>query len=46
MKDVDTIAMVTTFFLVLPWLARLVVSAKATWRALNGRQGYEKNETR
>jgi hypothetical protein len=34
MKNGDTVAMVIAFFLVLPWLARLIVSAKAVWRAL------------
>ena len=34
MKNGDTIATVIAFFLVLPWLARLIVSAKAVWRAL------------
>jgi len=34
MKNGDTIATVIAFFLVLPWLARLIVSAKAIWRAL------------
>lgn len=34
MKNGDNVAMVIAFFLVLPWLARLIVSAKAVWRAL------------
>ena len=34
MKNGDTVAMVIAFFLVLPWLARLIVSTKAVWRAL------------
>ena len=34
MKNGDTVAMVIALFLVLPWLARLIVSAKAVWRAL------------
>lgn len=34
MKNGDTVAMVIAFFLVLPWLARLIVSAKTVWRAL------------
>lgn len=34
MKNGDTVAMVIAFFLVLPWLARLIASAKAVWRAL------------
>jgi hypothetical protein len=51
MKDGDTIATVMAFCLVLPWLARLIASAKATWRALdegqttNETKQYEKNET-
>jgi hypothetical protein len=34
MKNGDTIAMVIAFFFVLPWLARLIASAKAVWRVL------------
>ena len=34
MKNGDTVAMVVAFLLVLPWLARLIVSAKAVWLAL------------
>jgi hypothetical protein len=51
MKNGDTIATVIAFCLVLPWLARLIASAKATWRALdegqttNETKQYEKNET-
>jgi hypothetical protein len=44
MKNGDTIATVIAFLLVLPWLARLIVSAKAVWRALTGRQQYEKTK--
>jgi hypothetical protein len=34
MKNGNNVAVVIAFFLVLPWLARLIVSAKAVWRAL------------
>jgi hypothetical protein len=34
MKNGDTVAMVIAFFFILPWFARLIVSAKAVWRAL------------
>jgi hypothetical protein len=43
MRNGDHIATVIAIFLVLPWLARLIVSAKATWRALT--EGQNKNET-
>ena len=34
MKNGDTVGMVIEIFLILPWFARLIVSAKAVWRAL------------
>jgi hypothetical protein len=50
MKNGDTIAMVIAFFLVLPWLARLIVSAKVVWRALTEGSSMKKakrtNQTR
>jgi hypothetical protein len=50
MKNGDTVAMVIAFFLVLPWLARLIVSAKAVWRALTEGSSMKKakrtNQTR
>jgi hypothetical protein len=44
MKNGDTIATVIAFFLVLPWLARLIVSATATWRALTAGQNKKRNQ--
>jgi hypothetical protein len=38
MKNQDTITTVIAFLLVLPWLARVVVSAKAIRRALTDGQ--------
>ena len=49
MKNGDTVAIVIAFFLVLPWLARLIVSAKAVWRALGEgtsvKKGKRANQT-
>jgi len=42
MKNGDTIATIIAFLLVLPWVVRLIVSAKATWRALT--EGQTRNE--
>jgi hypothetical protein len=42
MKNGDTIATVIAFLLVLPWVVRLIASAKATWRALT--EGQTRNE--
>jgi len=42
MKNGDTIATVIAFLFVLPWVARLIASAKATWRALT--EGQTRNE--
>jgi hypothetical protein len=44
MKNGDTITTVLTFVLVLPWLARLIASAKAAWRALDGRPNKKRNQ--
>jgi hypothetical protein len=44
MKNGDTIATVIAFFLVLPWLARLIASAKAIWRALTAGQNKKRNQ--
>jgi hypothetical protein len=44
MKNGDTIATVIAFFLVIPWLARAIVSAKAAWRALEGRPNKKRNQ--
>lgn len=44
MKNGDTVAMVIAFFLVLPWLARLIVSAKAVWRALGEGSSIKKGK--
>jgi len=44
MQNGDTITTVIALFLVLPWLARLIASAKATWRALD--EGQTRNETK
>ena len=50
MKNGDNVAIVIAFFLVLPWLARLIVSAKAVWRALGEGSSVKKakrtNQTR
>jgi len=42
MKNGDTIATVIAFLFVLPWVAWLIASAKATWRALT--EGQTRNE--
>jgi hypothetical protein len=42
MKNGDTIATVIAFLFVLPWVARLIASVKATWRALT--EGQTRNE--
>jgi hypothetical protein len=34
MKDQDTVTIVIASLLVLPWLARVLMSAKTIWRAL------------
>lgn len=44
MKNGDTITTVIALFLVLPWLARLIASAKATWRALTEEQNKKRNQ--
>jgi hypothetical protein len=44
MKNGDTIATVIALFLVLPWLARLITSAKAIWRALTAGQNKKRNQ--
>ena len=44
MKNGDTIATVIALFLVLPWLARLIASAKAIWRALTVGQNKKRNQ--
>jgi hypothetical protein len=45
MKDGDTITTVITFLLVLPWLARVVVSSKAIWRALMEGHNKKRKQT-
>lgn len=44
MKNGDAIAMVIAFFFVLPWLARLIVSAKAVWRAFGEGSSIKKGK--
>jgi hypothetical protein len=44
MKNGDTITTVLTFLLVLPWFARLIASAKAAWRALDGRPNKKRDQ--
>jgi hypothetical protein len=44
MKNGDTIATVIAFFLVLPWVARFIASAKAIWRALTAGQNKKRNQ--
>jgi hypothetical protein len=44
MKNGDTIATVIALFLVLPWLVRLIASAKAIWRALTAAQNKKRNQ--
>jgi len=44
MKNGDTIATVIAFLLVLPWLARLIASAKATWRAVTAGQNKKRDQ--
>jgi len=45
MKNGDTIATVIAFLLVLPWLARVVVSSKAIWRALMEGHNKKRKQT-
>jgi hypothetical protein len=44
MQNGDTITTVVASFLVLPWLARLIASAMATWRALGERTNKKRNQ--
>jgi hypothetical protein len=44
MKNGDTIATVMAAFLVVPWLARLIFSAKAAWRAMTEGQNKKRNQ--
>jgi hypothetical protein len=45
MKNGDTITTVIAFLLVLPWLARVVVSSKAIWRALMEGHNKKRKQT-
>jgi hypothetical protein len=45
MNNGDTITTVIAFLLVLPWLARMVVSSKAIWRALMEGHNKKRKQT-
>jgi hypothetical protein len=45
MKNGDTITAVIAFVLVLPWLARMVVSSKAIWQALTDGHNKKRKQT-
>jgi hypothetical protein len=45
MKDPDTVTIVIASVLVLPWLARVLASTKAIWRASNLAKKREKEKT-
>ena len=45
MDNGDTITTVIAFLLVLPWLARMVVSSKAIWRALMEGHNKKRKQT-
>jgi hypothetical protein len=45
MNNGDTITTVIAFLLVLPWLARVVVSSKAIWQALMEGHNKKRKQT-